>query len=168
MAALPFWAVPTPDVRAQVTVTITMADALSFSPNALAVAPSESVSLTLVNGGAETHTFTLFGQADTNVPVTDFSALQAYFDANTKIVDMSFAGGMEDSTTFTAPMKEGTYTFVCMVAGHAAGGMHGTMTVASASPDDPTSIDPLLIGVVVAVVVIVIAVSAVFILRRRS
>lgn len=169
MASIPLWAAPGPEVRGQVNLTITMRDSLSFNPASFSAAPGESVSLTLVNAGALDHTFTLFGQANANVPVSsDFSATQDYYNANSKLVDMSFGGGEQDSASFTAPMTEGTYTFVCMIAGHPAGGMHGTMTVTSASPDDPAPIDPLLIGIVVAVVVIVIAVAGVFILRRRK
>ncbi len=166
MATIPLLAGP--QVLGQVNLTLTMRDALTFSPGSFSAAPGESVSLTLINAGALDHTFTLFAQADATVPVDDNAALQAYDAANTKIVDMSFAGGAQNSASFTAPTTEGTYTFVCLVAGHAVGGMHGTMTVTSPAPDGPALIDPLLIGVVVAVVVIVIAVSAVFILRRRS
>jgi plastocyanin len=168
VASVSFWAVPAPNVHAQTNLTITMRDSLAFEPASFTVAPGESVSLTLINGGGLQHTFTLFGQADANVPVNDFSALQAYDNANSKIVDMSFNGGQQDSASFTAPTTEGTYTIVCMVAGHAAGGMHGTMGVSSTPDSGPAPIDPLFIGIIIAVVVIVIAVAAVFVLRRRS
>ncbi len=168
MASVSLWAAPGPQVvSGQVNLTINMRDSLAFEPDSFSVAPGESVSLTLING-ALTHTFTLFAQANANVPVNDFSALQDYYNANTWFVDLTFGGGQEDSASFTAPMTEGTYKFVCMITGHASGGMHGTMTVTSAPDDGPAPIDPLLIGVVIAVVVIVIAIAAVFILRRRS
>jgi plastocyanin len=168
MAAIPLFAAPGPQVLGQASFTITMRDALSFDPASFSVAPGVSVSLTLINAGALDHTFTLFGQVGANVPVNDFNALQAYYNANSNLVDMNFGGGAQDSASFTAPTAEGTYTFVCMIAGHAAGGMHGTMVV-SATPDEgPAPIDPLLIGVVIAVVVIVVGVAFVFILRRRS
>ncbi|MEE9164276.1 MAG: plastocyanin/azurin family copper-binding protein [Thermoplasmata archaeon] len=170
IAAILLWAGPGPLVLGQASVTITMRDSLAFEPGSFSVAPGESVSLTLINGGVLAHTFTLFAQANANVPVNDNSALQAYFNdpANPTLVDVDFDGGAQSSATFTAPTTEGTYTFVCMVADHAVGGMHGTLVVTSTPSEDPAPIDPLLIGVVVAVVVIVIAVSAVFILRRRS
>ncbi|MEE9173585.1 MAG: plastocyanin/azurin family copper-binding protein [Thermoplasmata archaeon] len=171
MASISLWAVPAPGVHGQVTLTITMADALTFSPKTFSAEPGESVSLTLINAGALPHTFTLFAEADASVPVSDNSALQTYYNDNTPLRDVDFDGGMQDSVTFTAPMTEGIYTFVCIVSGHSVGGMHGTMTVASPAPPDdepPAPIDPLLIGVVIAVVVIVIAIAAVFILRRRS
>ncbi|MCJ2531521.1 MAG: hypothetical protein LN413_04330 [Candidatus Thermoplasmatota archaeon] len=168
MASISLWAVPAPGVRGQVTLTITMADALTFSPNTFSAAPGESVSLTIINAGAVIHTFTLFGEADASVPVSDNSALQTYYNDNTPLVDVSLDGGIQDSVTFTAPTAEGIYTIVCIVPLHSVGGMHGLMTVTSAPDAEPAPIDPLLIGVVIAVVVIVIAVAAVFILRRRS
>ncbi len=170
VASISLWAIPAPGVRGQVTLTMTMADALTFSPSTFSAAPGESVSLTLINAGALPHTFTLFGEADASIPVDDNSALQTYYSDNTPLVDMSFDGGIQDSVTFDAPTTEGIYTFVCIVPGHSVGGMHGLMTVTSPAPpgDDPAPIDPLLIGVVIAVVVIVIAFAAVFILRRRS
>ncbi len=168
MASISLWAVPAPGVRGQVTLTITMADALTFRPNTFSAAPGESVSLTLTNAGVLPHTFTLFGEVNASIPVNDDSALQTYYSDNPPLEDMSFAGGIQGSITFTAPTTEGIYTFVCIVTNHAEGGMHGLMTVTSAPDDEPVPIDPLLIGVVIAVVVIVIAVAAVFILRRRS
>ena len=113
----------------QADLTITMRDSLAFEPGSFSVASGESVSLTLINGGALTHTFTLFAQANANVPVNDFSALQDYYNANARLVDVTLSAGQQVSSSFTAPVMEGTYTFVCMTAGHAAGGMHGTMTV---------------------------------------
>ncbi len=170
MASISLWAVPAPEVRGQVTLTITMADALTFSPSTFSAEPGESVSLSLINAGVLPHTFTLFAEADASVPVSDNSALQTYYNDNTPLRDVDLAGGIQDSVTFTAPTTEGTYTFVCIVSGHSVGGMHGTMTVASPAPPngEPDGIDPLLIGVVIAIVVIVIAIAAVFILRRRS
>jgi plastocyanin len=169
MAAIPLLAAPGPQVLGQANFTITMRDALTFEPGSISVAPGASVSLTLMNAGALDHTYTLFDGANANVPVNDNSALQAYYNdpANDKLVDMSFSGGAQQSASFTAPTAEGTYTFVCMVSGHSVGGMHGTMVVTT-TPSDPVPIDPLLIGIVVAVVVIVVGVSVVFILRRRS
>ncbi|MEE9592596.1 MAG: plastocyanin/azurin family copper-binding protein [Thermoplasmata archaeon] len=168
LASVSLWAVPAPEVRAQTDLTIRMRDSLAFDPASFNVAPEESVSLTLINAGALQHTFTLFGQADANVPVNDNTAIQAYYNANSKIVDISFDGGQQDSASFTAPTTEGTYTIVCIVPGHSAGGMHGTMRVTSTPEDGPAPIDPLFIGIIVAVVVIVIAVAGVFVLRRRS
>ena len=168
LASASLWAAPVPQVRGQVTLTITMADALTFSPDTFSAAPGESVSLTLVNAGGLTHTFTLFGEADAAIPVTDNSALQTYYSDNTPLEDMSFAGNTQGPITFTAPTTEGIYTFVCIVPNHAEAGMHGLMTVTSTPDDETAPIDPLLIGVVIAVVVIILTVAAVFILRRRS
>ncbi|MFQ6013364.1 MAG: ABC transporter substrate-binding protein [Thermoplasmata archaeon] len=127
MVALAVAVFPAPVAGTPGTLTITMRD-LAFEPGSFSVAPGESVGLTLINAGALTHTFTLFAQVDANIPVSDINALQNYYDANTKIVDLSLAKGEQRSIAFTAPMTAGTYTFVCMVPGHAGGGMHGTMT----------------------------------------
>ncbi len=127
------------EVPAQVNLAITQRDTLSFEPSLFTAAPGESVSLALVNGGVLTHTFTLFAQADANVPVSSFAALQNYFNANTKIVDLSLPGGAQQSTAFTAPMMAGIYTFVCMTPGHAAAGMHGIMTVTTGVPPPDTT-----------------------------
>lgn len=168
LAATPLWVGYTPEVRGQTSLTILMKDALTFEPGAFTVEPGESVTLTIVNDGALQHTFTLFAQVNADVPVDEFAALQAYYDANTEIVDISLAGGgQQTAPAFDAPMAEGTYTFVCMVAGHAAGGMHGVMTVSSAPPPDG-GIDPLLLGIVIAIVVVVIAAAVVVVLRRRG
>ena len=34
-----------------------------------------------------------------------------------------------ETSTLTATLKQGTYTFLCPVPGHAAAGMKGTLTV---------------------------------------
>jgi uncharacterized cupredoxin-like copper-binding protein len=39
------------------------------------------------------------------------------------------APGETSSGTFTAPAEPGTYVVACLVAGHVAGGMLGTLTV---------------------------------------
>ncbi|MFQ5986537.1 MAG: plastocyanin/azurin family copper-binding protein [Thermoplasmata archaeon] len=165
-ASIPLWVSPPQEVHGAVNQNITLLDSLAFEPDSFTAAPGESVSLTLSNGGNFDHTFTLFGQVDAVVPVDNFNDLMAYYNANSKIVDKNLSGGGQDSATFTAPTAEGTYTFVCMEPGHTPT-MVGTMTVTSGTPP-PGGIDPLLIGVVVAVVVLVIAVATVFILRRRS
>jgi uncharacterized cupredoxin-like copper-binding protein/N-acetylneuraminic acid mutarotase len=134
MVALVITVGPTPVAGTTVTLTITMRDALAFEPDSFSAAPGDTVSLTIINAGALTHTFTLFAQADANVPVDDFDALQNYYNANTKIVDLILAAGEQDAASFTAPMTEGRYTFVCMTPGHAAGGMHGHVTIAVAEP----------------------------------
>ncbi|MFQ5552546.1 MAG: PKD domain-containing protein [Thermoplasmata archaeon] len=121
-------------VSAQLNVTITLRDTYAFGPGSFSATSGESVDLRLVNAGALDHTFTLFAQADADVPVDDSMALVDYYVANAKIVDLILAGGEQLSSAFTTPLTVGTYTFVCMSPGHAASGMHGTMTVATAPP----------------------------------
>ncbi len=79
------------------------------------------MNLTFKNVGRLDHNF-IVAAADVDLfAVTEADALSGI---NTGIVQ---AGG-EVSMTFTAP-SAGTYTFVCVVPGHAAGGMVGTLTV---------------------------------------
>lgn len=146
-----------PPSQGQVPLTILLKDALSFEPASFRVEPGENVSLRLVHDGVTEHTFTLFAQADATVPLTDFSALRAYNDSNAKIVEVGLLGGEEREVQFTAPSLNGTYTFVCMVAGHSAGGMHGVMTVGGASGDGVFRI-----GIVQALLLIALVGTVIF------
>ena len=119
---------PTRPVQGQQSLTITMGDTF-FDTASFSVAPGENVTLRLVNGGAQEHTFTLFAQADATVPVNDNTALQEYNSTNAKIVDVGLLSGQERTVEFGAPSANGTYTFVCMVGGHSVSGMHGVMNV---------------------------------------
>ncbi|MDX1534633.1 MAG: cupredoxin domain-containing protein [Thermoplasmata archaeon] len=146
----------TQPVRAQASVTIDMRDALSFEPGTLFFDPGTNVTLELVNGGVLRHTFTLFAEAGADVPVNDNAALQAFYASNPILVDVSLEGGQEATANLTVP-EEGVYTFVCMVPGHAVGGMHGLMIVGS--PPVPGGLG---IGIVQVLFLIALAGVAVF------
>jgi len=96
-------------------------DSFQFTLNEFAISRGTEVNLTFKNVGRLDHNF-IVAAADVDLfAVTEADALSGI---NTGIVQ---AGG-EVSMTFTAP-SAGTYTFVCVVPGHAAGGMVGTLTV---------------------------------------
>jgi uncharacterized cupredoxin-like copper-binding protein len=96
-------------------------DSLQFSPATASVPAGSEVTVTLNNTGALEHSWTLVGNDADVATVTDADAINS---ASTGTV----AGGASDTLTFTAPAA-GTYTYVCTVPGHAAGGMVGTLTV---------------------------------------
>ena len=162
LASTALWVGSPTEVTAQASVTIRMTDNF-FTPASFSAEPGESVSVTVMNEGVQEHTFTLFAQVDAVVPTNSPTEMNNYFDNNTRLAHVTVASGAQADVTFTALSAEGSYIFVCMVSGHAIT-MKGVMTVGT----PPSGIDPLFLGIVIAVVVIVIAVAAVFILRRRS
>lgn len=158
-----------PRPAAALNQDIDLPDTLLFSPDTFAVDPGESVSLRLETTGILIHSFTLFDEVDANVPVTDFTALTAYNASHDKIADVWLLGGMVKFVNFTAPSTPGTYTYVCMVAGHAAAGMIGTMVVRGGGMEgDGVGIDPILIGIIVAVVAVVVIVAVFLLMRSRG
>lgn len=148
-----------PVARAQVPLTIDLRDTLAFEPNTFTVDPGENVTIRVVNGGILQHTFTLFAEANAQVPVDNNAALQDFYARSPTLVDVDLSGGLEDTVNFTAPMTEGVYTFVCMVPGHSVGGMHGLMFVGMA----PTGGDPFGgIGIVQGLLIIALIGVVVF------
>ncbi len=140
---------------------VNLLDILRFNPDTLTVAPGEEVSLRIVGGNTD-HTFTLFAQRDADVPTAP-QALEDYYDANSKISDVAVGPGEIMWANFTAPAAEGTYTYVCMIGGHAAAGMVGTLVVTTA-----TGLDPVLIAVIIGVVAGVAVVVVFFVFRARK
>ncbi|MEW5987131.1 MAG: plastocyanin/azurin family copper-binding protein [Chloroflexota bacterium] len=96
-------------------------DTFKFTPASATVAAGAEVTVTLNNKGALAHSWTLLAAGVDPTTATDANAIGG---ATTGEV----AAGTSKSITFTAPAA-GTYTFVCTVPGHAAGGMVGTLTV---------------------------------------
>jgi plastocyanin len=96
-------------------------DSLQFNPATASVPAGSEVTVTFNNAGALEHSWTLVGSDADVATVTDANAINS---ASTGTV----AGGASDTVSFTAPAA-GTYTYVCTVPGHAAGGMVGTLTV---------------------------------------
>ncbi|MFQ5839031.1 MAG: plastocyanin/azurin family copper-binding protein [Thermoplasmata archaeon] len=149
-----------PGVDAQTVITVHLKDSLSFDPSAISVQPGEEVNVTLVNDGIVEHTFTLFAELNALVPLSDFTALRDYYQQAELIVDVSLQGGETGWAEFTAPIAPGNYILVCMVPGHAAGGMHGILTVGTTSPPGPGF--SLEIGLVQAIMIAALAGTVVF------
>lgn len=97
------------------------ADTFQFAPDKVSIPAESRVVLTFRNVGNLEHNFIVAaGEIDPfNLHMTD-----ALAEINTGIVP----GGEEATLTFKAP-PPGAYTFVCVVPGHAAAGMRGTLTV---------------------------------------
>ncbi len=150
-----------PPARAQTVVTVQLLDTLRFDPPLIQVEPGEEVHLRVVNAGQAEHTFTLFIPPNPDVPISEFPALQAYYDATETIVDAWLQAGEEEWANFTAPMVEADYRYVCMILGHAAGGMVGWLQVgAGGGGDGPGFVWPL--GLIQTILVIALAGTAVF------
>ena len=96
-------------------------DTLQFTPDKTAIPAEATVELTFKNVGKLEHNFIL---AANEVDPFALSEADALAGINTGVL----AGDESTSLTFTAPPL-GTYTFVCVVPGHAAAGMVGTLTV---------------------------------------
>lgn len=107
--------------NATASLTFEGNDSLQFNPATASVPAGADVTVTFNNTGALEHSWTLVTNNADVATVTDAEAING---ATTGTV----AGGASNTLTFTAPAA-GTYTYVCTVPGHAAGGMVGTLTV---------------------------------------
>lgn len=96
-------------------------DSFKFTPASASVAAGAEVTVTFNNKGTLAHSWVLIATGVDPTTATDANAMGG---AATGEV----AAGQSKSITFTAPAA-GTYTFVCTVPGHAAGGMVGALTV---------------------------------------
>ncbi len=109
-------AVPEP-----VSITITGTDTFVFDPASLTLQEGQEVNLTFENGGALEHSWVLVSNRIDPVEATADDAVRGI---STGTVD----GGETNTIRFVAPAA-GTYQIVCTIAGHAAGGMVGELTV---------------------------------------
>ncbi|MFQ5986532.1 MAG: plastocyanin/azurin family copper-binding protein [Thermoplasmata archaeon] len=148
-----------PGARAQAPLVMTMGD-LFFEPGSFSIEPGENVTLRVVNGGALRHTFTLFAEADAQVPVDDNAALLDFYARSPTLVDVDLAGGQETTVNFTVPDPIGVYTYVCIVPGHSVNGMHGLM-FAGVTPGNGDFFGG--IGIVQGILLIALAGVAIFV-----
>lgn len=109
---------PTP---ARQTFTIQALDSFAFDPAEISVPSGAPVDITLENAGGLEHNFVLVSDGTDPLTVTEDDALRG-------IKTETIAGGGSSSISFVAP-EAGSYQYVCVVPGHAAGGMVGTLTV---------------------------------------
>ena len=107
--------------KQSVTLTIEGADDLSFDPDSLTVQADTAINLTFVNTGANPHSFAI-AKAGT-----------ALFSVNEDAVFQGInTGEIQGGDSFRIPiagLEPGSYTYVCLIAGHAAAGMVGTLTI---------------------------------------
>ena len=107
---------------ASVQLEVEGLDTLQFTPNSASVPAESEVELTFKNAGNLDHNFII---AAGDIDPFNLNEADALAGINTGIVP----GGEKTTLSFKAPAA-GTYTFVCVVPGHAAAGMVGTLTVA--------------------------------------
>jgi uncharacterized cupredoxin-like copper-binding protein len=103
------------------TLGFTGSDTFQFTPTSASVAAGDEVEVTLTNSGALEHSWVLVGSGTDVATATDADAIN-------NSATGPIAGGASGTVTFTAPAA-GTYQFICTIAGHAAAGMVGTLTV---------------------------------------
>jgi uncharacterized cupredoxin-like copper-binding protein len=96
-------------------------DSLAFSPTSATATANQKVEVTVENEGTLEHNWIL---VDRSIEPTEVEESDAIGGANSGLV----AGGDSLTFSFTAP-PAGTYQYVCIVEGHAAAGMVGTLTV---------------------------------------
>jgi uncharacterized cupredoxin-like copper-binding protein len=109
------------------SVTVTTHDTFAFDPKDVSVSAGQTVNLTLDNAGqALEHSYVVMNAGVTDA---DTLAMTPDGDADKKFFSLTVAPGETASGTFVAPADPGTYVVACLVAGHAAGGMIGTLTV---------------------------------------
>lgn len=106
---------------ASVELIIEGLDSLQFTPDSPSIPAAAKVDLTFRNAGNLDHNLII---ADGELDLFDLSEAHALAGISTGIVP----GGEITTLSFKAP-PAGIYKFVCVVPGHAAAGMTGTLTV---------------------------------------
>ncbi len=112
---------PAPAKPDPVTITFAGTDDFAWDPGTVTVQSGQEVNVVLDNQGALEHNWIL---ASKTVEVATASDADALYGANVGYVQ----GGETGELTFVAP-GPGEYQYICTVAGHAAGGMVGTLIV---------------------------------------
>ncbi|HEV2317144.1 MAG TPA: plastocyanin/azurin family copper-binding protein [Thermoplasmata archaeon] len=118
-----------------VTLTEQATSSFSFVPNVLVVNATKYpvvVEVTVTNVGSLAHTWTLSALADVQPTPTNFTA---YFSQHAPAANLQVpaASGGTVNGTFTIP-GPGVYAFLCMVPGHFANGMNGSLFVGVPPP----------------------------------
>jgi uncharacterized cupredoxin-like copper-binding protein len=115
------------DAGGSADLTVKTLDTFSYDPNAWTVSAGQEVNLTLDNAeGLLEHSFVVLNEGLTR---DDALTITPDGQAEMKYYSLVVPIGGTESGTFTAPATPGEYVVVCAVAGHAAGGMMGTLTV---------------------------------------
>ena len=103
-------------------IAVTMTD-FAFDSQTWAVPAGKSITLTLINKGANEHEWVLI-KAGTSVtlPFDDDDEDKVYWE-------VEVAPGETKTATFTAPSAPGTYEVVCGLPAHIEGGMEAALIV---------------------------------------
>lgn len=104
-----------------VTFNILGYDEFRYDPSNITMQTGSEVTVNFENEGSLEHNWIL---VDGSLDVTTVSEADALAGANVGLVP----GGESGSVVFVAPAA-GDYKMVCTVAGHAAGGMVGDVTI---------------------------------------
>lgn len=105
-----------------IELTIDGNDQLRFEPDRLMVPAGSTISLTFRNVGLLEHNFALVKEDVDLFTIDESAVLQDINSGNLE-------GGESFRLSFPAP-EPGQYRYVCLIAGHAASGMIGTLEVA--------------------------------------
>ena len=106
----------------QASISAELSD-FKFTPSAWEVPAGAEVTLALTNTSSLEHEWVLFEKGyEVTLPFDDDDEGHILWEGEVE------AGGSE-TFTFTAPTEPGVYQVTCGLAGHAEGGMIGTLTV---------------------------------------
>ena len=161
------------------SIAVTATSGYTFLPNTFEnVATNSTITVTLTDGSALAHTFTIIGREGWVIPST-YSDTQIYtlaYGSSPPSLDNGAVpgSGTTNTTTFTSP-GPGWYEFVCTEAGHFQLGMYGFIAFGMALPSNLTVSSGLpgpgaalfiIIGTIVTLVVVTIILA--FIFGRRK
>jgi uncharacterized cupredoxin-like copper-binding protein len=108
-------------------VTLNVSE-FKFEPANLEVTAGKAVKLTLVNKGSVEHDWAIMKIPMTGMTDANMGGHNMGGAADAPELHMSAAAGKSATIEFT-PSQKGTYSFICMVAGHKEAGMVGTLVV---------------------------------------
>lgn len=109
-------------------VTVNAQDDFSFDPSTITVAAGETIEITLQNNGTVEHSFNIL-KADAELDHVLQEEDEEHLHEELLFDIHETPAGESQTETFTAPDTAGEYTFACLVPGHAAAGMTGTLRV---------------------------------------
>jgi len=111
-----------------------------FIPNVLAANVSHfpvNLNVLVTNLGSFSHTFTMVPQANVTVTVGNYSS---YFDAHAPLVSVNVPANPGGTVwaNFTIPAP-GVYMYICLIQGHFANGMYGSLYAGVPVPPPPAA-----------------------------
>lgn len=116
-----------------VTLEIEGLDTLAFAPASASIPADSEIELTFRNEGNLDHNLMIVAS---EIDPFDLNEADAMSGINTGVVPRR----EKTTLSFRSP-PAGTYTFVCVVPGHAAAGMSGTLTVFEPVVDDRSAVN---------------------------